>query len=356
MGYFDDTSGLYGDTTNNASKDYANLSATDPGQFSNSIFDRLFGGQTKKQVQQAALAQSAAPDPSPTDPTPAAPTGKPSTAAAIPDSNTNGDSNLGGGLSSGSGLVRRILGQVLGPPTHNQQGDPLVPGTPYTMAEFQKALQKLTQPDPSGAATAPFQGIPKFPAPPPSPQQMQGHAMGSSMAGGAAGPVLGTSLPPMPQAPAPQAASNPQNPLGIPGLTPPGTHSPVGYFRGGALHMMRGGYPDHLMMGLPTRMAHGGNTHGAPHMGGQQGAVPLDGQGDGRSDHVDAKLSPGEFVMDAETTALAGNGDSEAGARGMEAVRQEIRKQKGKALAKGKFSPNAKSPGYYAQVAMKGAK
>lgn len=125
-------------------------------------------------------------------------------------------------------------------------------------------------------------------------------------------------------------------------LAMPNQSTPVGYFRGGALHMMRGGYPANLMMGMPTRHASGG--------------VPSDGHGDGRSDHVDAKLSPGEFVMDAETTGLMGNGDSDAGARGMEAIRQEVRKEKGKALAQGKFSPDAKKPGYYAKVGMRAAK
>lgn len=67
-------------------------------------------------------------------------------------------------------------------------------------------------------------------------------------------------------------------------------------------------------------------------------------RGDGRSDHIEALLSPGEFVMDAETVALLGNGSSEAGARRLEEMRKAVRKQKGGALSKGKFSPDAKSP------------
>lgn len=67
-------------------------------------------------------------------------------------------------------------------------------------------------------------------------------------------------------------------------------------------------------------------------------------RGDGRSDHIEALLSPGEFVMDAETVSLLGNGSSEAGARRLEEMRQAVRKQKGGALSKGKFSPDAKSP------------
>lgn len=102
-----------------------------------------------------------------------------------------------------------------------------------------------------------------------------------------------------------------------------------------AMPMRRGGYPlDYLsgMPGLPVRTpyARGGDY------------VRPDGRGDGRSDHVPAVLSPGEFVMDAETVALAGNGDNSAGAREFERLRQNIRRDKGKALAKGKFSPDAK--------------
>lgn len=68
------------------------------------------------------------------------------------------------------------------------------------------------------------------------------------------------------------------------------------------------------------------------------------GAGDGRSDSIDARLSDGEYVIDAETVALLGNGSTKAGAMMLDQMRQGIRKQKGKALAKGKFSPDAKSP------------
>lgn len=68
------------------------------------------------------------------------------------------------------------------------------------------------------------------------------------------------------------------------------------------------------------------------------------GSGSGRADTIDARLSDGEYVIDAETVALLGDGSSEAGARVLNQMRAEIRKQKGKALAKGKISPDAKSP------------
>lgn len=68
------------------------------------------------------------------------------------------------------------------------------------------------------------------------------------------------------------------------------------------------------------------------------------GSGSGRADTINAKLSDGEFVIDAETVALLGDGSIDEGARKLDQMRSEIRRQKGKALAKGKFSPDAKSP------------
>lgn len=68
------------------------------------------------------------------------------------------------------------------------------------------------------------------------------------------------------------------------------------------------------------------------------------GSGSGRDDTINARLSDGEYVMDAETTSLLGDGSNEEGARRWDQMRKAIRQQKGKALAKGKISPNAKSP------------
>ena len=68
------------------------------------------------------------------------------------------------------------------------------------------------------------------------------------------------------------------------------------------------------------------------------------GGGTGRSDEIDAKLSDGEYVIDAETVAMLGDGSSKAGAQRLDEMRAAIRKHKGKTLARGKFSPDAKSP------------
>ena len=73
----------------------------------------------------------------------------------------------------------------------------------------------------------------------------------------------------------------------------------------------------------------------------------VQGGGTGRSDSIDAKLSDGEYVIDAETVALLGDGSSKAGAAKLDQFRANIRKQKGKALSKGKISPDAQLPERY---------
>jgi hypothetical protein len=73
----------------------------------------------------------------------------------------------------------------------------------------------------------------------------------------------------------------------------------------------------------------------------------VEGGGTGRSDSIDAKLSDGEYVIDAETVALLGDGSSKAGAAKLDQFRANIRKQKGKALSRGKISPDAEPPERY---------
>ena len=81
-------------------------------------------------------------------------------------------------------------------------------------------------------------------------------------------------------------------------------------------------------------------------------AYMAQGSGTGRDDTIDAKLSDGEYVMDAETVALLGDGSNKSGAERLDAMRQAIRAHKGKTLARGAISPNAKSPLAY----LKGAR
>jgi hypothetical protein len=90
--------------------------------------------------------------------------------------------------------------------------------------------------------------------------------------------------------------------------------------------------------------AKGGKTRRQPQGALSQMSYSVQGPGTGRSDSIEARLSDGEYVIDAETVALLGNGSTKAGAAMLDQMRQGIRQQKGKALAKGKFSPDAKSP------------
>jgi hypothetical protein len=73
----------------------------------------------------------------------------------------------------------------------------------------------------------------------------------------------------------------------------------------------------------------------------------VSGPGTGRSDEIPAVLSDGEYVMDAETVALLGDGSSKAGAKALDQFRVNVRKHKGAKLAKGRFSVNAKAPERY---------
>ena len=81
-------------------------------------------------------------------------------------------------------------------------------------------------------------------------------------------------------------------------------------------------------------------------MGGlsQVQSMRIGGGADGRSDDVNAVLSDGEYVMDAESVAMLGNGSSKAGAAKLDQMRSNLRKQKGQSLARGEISPDAKSP------------
>jgi hypothetical protein len=121
--------------------------------------------------------------------------------------------------------------------------------------------------------------------------------------------------------------------------------------------MARGGYPDLIGLpepeGLPIRehFAHGGMDFLGPRDkgdfgGGSHGFQPPNGS-TGRSDNIEARLSPNEYVMDAETVSALGDGSPDAGAAKLDKFRANVRRHKGKALAKGKFSPDAHEPESY---------
>ena len=73
----------------------------------------------------------------------------------------------------------------------------------------------------------------------------------------------------------------------------------------------------------------------------------VNGPGNGRDDVINARLSNGEYVIDAESVAMLGDGSNTAGAEMLDDMRKKLRMHKGEVLAKGEFSPDAKSPFEY---------
>jgi hypothetical protein len=78
-----------------------------------------------------------------------------------------------------------------------------------------------------------------------------------------------------------------------------------------------------------------------------QSYVPDQGQGDGQSDDVDAKLSKGEYVFDAHTVSALGNGSNDAGAKRLDELRANLRKHAAQSNARGKQFMHAKKPEQY---------
>lgn len=107
---------------------------------------------------------------------------------------------------------------------------------------------------------------------------------------------------------------------------------PVAPVEGAAQGGLMSVNPEYYTYGAP--MANGGRMIKSP--------LALGGVADGRSDDVPAVLSDGEYVIDAETVALLGNGSVDAGAAQLDRMREEIRRHKGQSLAKGKISPDAR--------------
>jgi hypothetical protein len=107
--------------------------------------------------------------------------------------------------------------------------------------------------------------------------------------------------------------------------------------RGGPIGLMRGGYPE--LYGSQGAVRHTFDSGGQNYVN--------QGDSSGRADDVNAKLSPKEYVMDAESMALLGDGNPDHGAKKMDEMRANLRREKGAALAKGKFSPKAKSAQEY---------
>lgn len=72
----------------------------------------------------------------------------------------------------------------------------------------------------------------------------------------------------------------------------------------------------------------------------------LRGGTSGQADEVNARLSDGEYVMDADVVAALGDGNTEAGARKLDQMREQVRKHKRSASHKS-IPPAAKDPMKY---------
>jgi hypothetical protein len=107
--------------------------------------------------------------------------------------------------------------------------------------------------------------------------------------------------------------------------------------------------PGNPGMAMPqVSRAMGGGLNMGYNAGGAPGAARLvKGPGTGRSDDIPARLSDGEYVFDAETVALLGDGSTDEGARRLDALRKKLRMHKGKKLSKGEFSAKAHNPEGY---------
>ena len=82
---------------------------------------------------------------------------------------------------------------------------------------------------------------------------------------------------------------------------------------------------------------------GAPAKFASGGLGLLRGGTSGQADKINARLSDGEYVMDADVVAALGDGNTEAGARRLDEMREQVRRHKRSAGAKN-IPPPAKSP------------
>jgi hypothetical protein len=98
-----------------------------------------------------------------------------------------------------------------------------------------------------------------------------------------------------------------------------------------------------------TPYAEGGEVDADEALYGHVGRIdhPSGMGSDGRADDINAVVSDGEYIFDAESVALLGNGSTDAGAAALDEMRKNLRKHKGAALAKGKISPHTKAPESY---------
>jgi len=106
---------------------------------------------------------------------------------------------------------------------------------------------------------------------------------------------------------------------------------------------------------IPSYFAQGGRTGPLQSCNCGGGAIGyVKGGSPGQADKINAKVSDGEYVMDADVVSALGDGNNEAGAAKLDSMRKGIREHKRSAPAT-KIPPKAKSPLEYMKKS-KGAK
>lgn len=82
--------------------------------------------------------------------------------------------------------------------------------------------------------------------------------------------------------------------------------------------------------------------------GGHAGPGPVSGEGGGQDDVIPAALSDGEYVISADVVSALGDGSTEAGAKKLDAMMDQVRSHK---TGRQNFPPKAKSPLSYVEAA-----
>ena len=135
----------------------------------------------------------------------------------------------------------------------------------------------------------------------------------------------------------------------IAALIQQGAPVPFQLVRGGGRRLVNAGYTKDTNTGSwmppPAELGQGMGQAAGGYQEGEERFVS--GAGTGRSDDIPARLSDGEYVIDAESVALLGDGSGKSGAERLDEMRQNLRKHKAKNLSKGGFSHKAKSPENY---------
>lgn len=105
--------------------------------------------------------------------------------------------------------------------------------------------------------------------------------------------------------------------------------------------------PSALVPGIRT-YAEGGGVAGPLSQGFVSG-----GAGGGQDDMVEARLSPGEYVFDAESVSMLGDGDNAAGARKLDELRAAMRAHK-RSASPDEIAPRSLGPLSYMKGGLNG--